>query len=277
MPVVRCRSLRRAAKIAPAILLAFALLPRVNADTILLRDGDRVTGKVTSAGKKVYRITTAYGRLVVPIERIVKVTYDDGREEVFIAPPPPTPPPPETIRLDVFVSGDSFWQAWPPQEAPDDRSLRLVVSLDEDPLVAYVDSQLDNDIPGAVVNTFVFDPTQTERIVWGQAHALPPETKPGQVRLGLELPVEKAGHHSVVLVYQSNDGTTQAPTWKDLRGSSIEVDLAPKVVTTLRLDQSRGGMNFGGVLRRNRMRKTETFRMQISSGPPSVAEPPPQP
>ena len=46
-----------------------------------------------------------------------------------------------------------------PQAAPVDPSLRLELRLDDETLASYVDSTLDpEDLPKAVVNSFVFSP-----------------------------------------------------------------------------------------------------------------------
>lgn len=257
-------------------LFALSVVPSAAiADSLQLKGGDRITGQVTAAGKRAYRITTPYGRLLVPTEQIERILYDDGREEVFVS--RSTASARDPLRLVLVVTGDSFWQAWDPHDPPADATLRLLVTLDAQAIAAYVDPQLDRDIRGAIVNTFAFEPAQTTRTSWQDAHALPPEAKPGNVRLPLDLPREKLGRHRVGVAYQWNAGNKDAPDWRDVSGASLEVDLQPNAPTVVRIEQSRGEMSFGGAFRKGRMRKTETFQIRPVLDRPDYAAPPASP
>jgi hypothetical protein len=161
------------------------------------------------------------------------------------------------------VVGDSFWQAWDPKEAPSDPTLRLLLRLDGQPFAAYVDPQLDHDIPGAVVNTFAFDPAQMTYQTWDQAIASPPVITPGRALLRVDLSREKAGRHTLELCYQGNLGSKESADWHDLKSSSLDIELATNAPTTVRAEQARQQMSFGGGLHRPRMRRTETFRLQV--------------
>jgi hypothetical protein len=226
-----------------------------------LKEGDRITGKVAAAGKKKLRVTTPFGALLIPTDRIEKIVYDDGREEVFLTQPAaPAWKVEVPLQLVLVITGDSFWQAWDPREAPSDPTLRLLVSLDDQPTAAYVDPQLDADIRGAVVNTFAFEPVQTGRTTWDDARALPPETKPGEVHLALELAASRVGHHHLTLSYQWNAGSKDAPGWRELANAGLDVDLALGSAVTVRVAQSRGDMSF-----KKKMKKTETFQLAVST------------
>jgi hypothetical protein len=268
--VVSARGLGLGLALAAAVLVAAPL----QADTVHLVGGDRITGKVTASGKKAKRVTTAYGRLLIPTDKIDKVVYDDGREESFLPPPAPLLVP-EHLRVQFAMTGDSFWQAWEPKSAPADPTLRLLILLDGEPVAAYVDAQLDSDIAKAVVNTFAFDPGQTVRTTWAEARALPPEAKPGLVRFDLELPLRHAGTHRIGLVYQSNAGNKERPDWRDLMKSELEaVELAQGVPAAVRIEQSRGEMSFSGMLKKQ-MKKMETFRVQMLPDHEATAAAPP--
>jgi hypothetical protein len=254
---------------AMAAVLCLALLApgRSVADTIHLKEGDRVTGRVTAVGKKKFRVTTPFGSLLIPIDRIERILFDDGREEVFLtAPPPPAWKVEVPVRITLVVTGDSFWQAWDPREAPADPTLRLLIALDDQPTAAYVDPQLDRDIRGAVVNTFAFEPEQTGRTTWDDARALPPETRPGEVHLALEVAATRVGHHRLSLSYQWNAGSQDVPGWRELVNAALDVDLALGTATEVRLAQARGEMSF-----KKKMRKTETFEIAVST--PGTAAP----
>jgi hypothetical protein len=250
----------RRALVLAALALA-VLAARTDADTVQLKEGDRITGKVAAAGKKKFRVTTPFGVLLIPTERVEKIVYDDGREEVFLTQPAGAAWKVEVpLKLTLVIVGDSFWQAWDPHEAPADPTLRLLVSLDDQPTAAYVDPQLDPDIRGAVVNTFAFEPDQTGRTTWDDARALPPETKPGEVHLPLELAGSRAGHHHLTLSYQWNAGSKDTPGWRELANAGLDVDLALGHPTTVRVAQARGEMSF-----KKKMRKTETFQLEVSA------------
>jgi hypothetical protein len=252
-------SAQRVAILACALLWAAASL---GADTVYLKDGDRVSGKVGASGKNARQVVTPYGRLLLPDEVIDRIVYADGREERLAPVATPTPPP---THLDLFVTilGDSFWQAWDPREAPEDPSLRLVSHLDGRPFAAYVDAELDEDIEGATVNTFAFDPAQTSRTQWQGAKALPPQASRGRVRLHVELPLDKAGPRHLRLTYQANGGSREAPEWRDIQETSLDVVLGAAAPLPVRLEQSRGEMSFGGAAGKGRMRKAETFKLRL--------------
>jgi hypothetical protein len=247
--------------VTTAALVLALLAGHANADTVLLKEGDRITGKVAALGKRKFRVTTPFGALLIPVDRIEKIVYDDGREEVFLTQPAaPAWKVEVPLRLTLVITGDSFWQAWDPHEAPADPTLRLLVSLDDLPTVAYVDPQLDPDIRGAVVNTFAFEPEQTGRTTWDDARALAPETKPGEVHLPLELAASRVGRHHLTLSYQWNAGSKDAPGWRELANAGLDVDLALGNPLTVRVAQSRGEMSF-----KKKMRKTETFHVEVST------------
>jgi len=249
-----------------------------------LKDGDRISGRVGRSGKDAQRVTTAWGRLVIPNEKIEKIVFADGREETFLPPATPTPAALPTAmlpaRVQLAMTGDSYWYAWDPKEAPEDPTLRLLVSLDDRHVAAYVDSHLDEEkgVPG-VVNTFAFDPAQTSRTVWDEARVLPPEAAPGRVRLLIELPDRMLGGHHLTLAYQWNAGTRESPEWRELLHSSLDIAIDAATPTAVRVEQSRGEMTFGGVFKKS-MHKTETFRLQVfpdhepgpavKPGPPSA-------
>ena len=139
--------------------------------------------------------------------------------------PPPPPPPPPPATLVVVVSGDTFWQAWDPKAAPEDPSLRLEVRLDDRVVASYTDVNLDpEDLPKAVVNSFVFSP---ERLFVSAAEGVavaPPELAAGEIRLPIVFPAELAGRRRLRLAYQVNDAGSAAPQWRDVVLALGEVD-----------------------------------------------------
>ncbi len=242
--------------------LALLALPAA-ADVYHLSNGDRVTGKTVSKAGNQFRIQTPYGRLTIPKAKVHKIEKDDGTEEFLNLPtgvptPAPTPPP---LRLVLIVTGASFWQAWPAKEAAADPTLRFQVSVDEEPLATYVDTQTDPDIPGAVVNAFSFEPgiaiDAPEAVT---AHA--PESRPGRISLRLDAPVERAGERRLRVAYQTNDAGKEEPVWRDVSAASIHVTLEPDTTNFVRLRQDRGRMEFSG-LTRKRMKNVETFRIEM--------------
>ena len=106
-----------------AAALVLAVAATAGADVVYLTNGDRISGKVVTAGRKSYVLQTPYGRLNVPRIRIWKVEKPDGSEELLNSPDAAAVP---TARLILVVMGSTFWQAWDPKDAAGlDPSLRL--------------------------------------------------------------------------------------------------------------------------------------------------------
>jgi hypothetical protein len=251
-----------------ALLVLVASLvatPLLAADVVVLLNGDRVSGKVVGSITRRVRVQTPYGMLVIPADKVERILRNDGSTEVVnVKPqpePPPPPPPPPPAALVLVVSGHTFWQAWDPKSAPADPSLRLEVRLDGRPIASYTDVNLDpEDLPKAVVNSFVFAP---ERLFVKGAEGITaagPELVSGEIRLPMSLPAELAGRHELRLAYQVNDATSQAPQWRDVCVAAGEVALAPGETKRVRVQQDRGTMEYSG----RRMRNVETFRATVA-------------
>jgi hypothetical protein len=248
-------------RVAGALLALAALVAAAaSADVVELKNGDRVTGRVTK-GRRRIRVDTGFGVLSIPRERVERIRRDDGSVEELtppapVAPPPPTPPP--TTGLVLIVQGDTFWQAWDPREPPFDPSLRLELRLDEATLVSYLDPNLDpDDLPGAVVNSFIF---AAERLFLRPAdgvRAFPPEIREGLAHLALELPATLAGRSRLRLAYQVNEETTALPRWRTVLEAATDLTIVPGTTARVRLDQSRGQMEYT----RRQMRGVETFQV----------------
>ncbi len=248
------------------VVLAFLVAaPLFGADVVVLLNGDRVSGKVIGRITKRVRVQTPYGTLVIPAEKVERILRNDGSTEMLNAPPapeptPPPPPPPPATQV-VVVSGDTFWQAWDPKAAPADPSLRLDVRLDGRSIASYTDVNLDpEDLPKAVVNSFVFSPKQLFVNAADGVTAAAPELVSGEIRLPIALPPELAGHHELRLAYQVNDGTSAAPQWRDVTLAAGEIDLASGQTTRVRVQQERGTMQYSG----KKMRNVETFRATVT-------------
>ena len=206
-----------------------------------------------ATGAKRIKLRTPYGRLEIPRTEIERLLWDDGREEVLNAPPEPKTTP----DLVLLVSGHTFWQAWDPARAPADPSLRLAVRLDGQEVVAYTDVNLDpEDLPGALVNSFVFLAERLFVRPGEEVNALPPEPGGGKIRLALELPEEFVGERRLELAYQVNDGSSAYPDWRDVVQAGTRVDLTPERPAHVRLEQDRGLMEYKDA----GMRLVETFR-----------------
>lgn len=254
----------------PALLavaaLAVVAAPPLRAEVVILVNGDRVTGKVVGKITRRVRVQTPYGVLVIPADKVERIRRDDGHEEVLNAPPAPPPlppPPPPPVSLAVVVTGATFWQAWDPRAAPEDPSLRLEVRVDGRPVAAYTDANLDpDDLPRAVVNSFVFAPERLLVSAAAGVEAPPPVRAAGEIRLPLVLPPDLAGRRRLVLAYQVNDGPSAAPSWRDAVIAEGEVILEPGE-TRVRLRQDRGTMEYT----RRRMRNVETFFATIEPAP----------
>jgi hypothetical protein len=273
MPDLRARHLRTGrggalvlGRLAVSTLIVITGVPRARADTVYLLDGDRVTGKTASQPGGLLRVQTAFGRLLIPKGRILKIVRDDGHEEVLNEPPPPPlePKPPQPVRLVLTISGKTFWQAWDTKGGgiPEDPSLRLEVRADDAVVAAYVDPALDKgEIRKAVVNAFSFDPDVVALTPGRGAKLLPPETRPGRIQLEIVLPPDAAGRHRLRLAYQDNGGTAGEPSWRDLVESTLEVDLKSDAPNVVQIVQDRGTMEFS----QHHMKNVGTFRMEVQA------------
>jgi hypothetical protein len=259
----------RLACVAAGLTLA---APGAGADTLVLKNGDRISGRASWRTVKEIRVQTPYGVLIIPRDKAERIVHDDGSEESLLAPPPaPSPPEPTPtpapatphVKLDLVVRGQVFWQAWDKGAAPPDPSLRLELRIDSETVAAWVDGRLNpGEIPNATVNAFSFSPEEVATSTLEGVGVSAADVRPGQIRIETRLPTTYAGVRQITLAYRVNDGTSQAPSWRDLVRSSIHIELLESSPTTIRLDQDRGEMEFSGRMRK-RMKKTDTFRIAL--------------
>jgi hypothetical protein len=252
-----------------AVLLAVLAAP-AGAAVVVLVNGDRVSGKIEGRATRRFRLNTPYGILLIPREKVERVLHDDGREEIVNAkappPPPPAPPPPPPIPLALSIRGATFWQAWDPKAAPPDPTLRLEVRLDHVTIATYTDANLDpEDLPKAIVNSFVFSPERLLMRAAERVRATAPAVSREEIRLSLLLPADLAGPRGLAVAYQLNDGTAEQPQWRDVVSAEHQVTLAPGRPTELRLTQDRGTMEYS----RKKMQHVETFTAALDEPPAS--------
>jgi hypothetical protein len=252
----------------PPILLLLVLLlaaPGPAADLVVFVNGDRLSGDIVAKGTRRIRLRTPYGRLEIPRTEIERLVWEDGREEIISAPEAPAPPR-TTSELALVITGNTFWHAWDPKIAPADPSLRLVVRLGEEEVATYTDVNLDpDDLPGAVVNSFVFAPERLLVVSAEQVKARAPEPGKGGVQLVLELPPRLGGRQQLVLAYQLNDGTSSRPDWREVVEAGASVDLSPARPQRVTLEQDRGRMEYTD----HSMHFVETFRAFAHVASPS--------
>jgi hypothetical protein len=215
----------------PFVLLLLALslaVPAGAVDVVVFLNGDRLSGEIVATGTRRVRLKTPYGRLEIPRKEIERLVWEDGREEIITPPAGPI--------------------------------------LDEQAVCAYTDANLDpDDLPGAVVNSFVFAP---ERVLINPAEGVeagPPEPGRGGVRLALELPARLVGQRQLVLAYQVNDGTTSSPEWREVVEARASVDLSVGKTVRVTLEQDRGRMEYTD----RYMHFVETFRAFAHVAAPS--------
>lgn len=238
-----------------------AAAPAPPPDVFTLKNGDRISGRTVFKGRRSFTVQTRWGRLTLPRGEVARVAWSDGLEEVFVpeAAPVAEAVPEPTLSLVVVLGGRSFWQAWDPRRAtPPDVTLRLILSLDEEPLASYSDAHADpGDLPGAIVNTFDFTAPAVAVSATAPASAEPPEVRPGRVTLRLRLPADRAGEHRLRLAYQVNDATAEAPAWRDAVDATLTVGLKTESPAVAELQQDPGRMEYS----RRRMRYVESFRL----------------
>lgn len=251
--------------LAAVIVAVLAWTPRASAvDVLLLRNGDRISGRIVGETSRSIRIETPYGRLVILRVSIERIQRQDKPEEVLVPPAADAPPaaqPTRGIRLVLVVLGKTFWQAWDPKEPPADPTLRFEVRVDEEPVVFYLDGTTDPDeIPRALVNAFSFAASDVAVKAAPGVEVAPPEVRVGRIVLKLDLPLARAGQRKVRIAYQANTGTVEAPVWRDLTEGSLDLALSAATPSFVQLRQDPGRMDFSGFPRR-RMKRVETFRL----------------
>jgi len=223
------------------------------------------------------RVETPYGVLVIPVDKVERIHRDDGREEVLVNPkaaptPPPKPTPPPAPELVLVLTGATFWQAWDPKAAPEDPSLRLEVRIDDEPVATYTDVNLDpEDLPKAVVNSFVFSP---ERLFVNGAKGVtvaPPVLASSEIQLAIRLPPALVGERHLRIAYQINEAGSAAPRWKDLVTAGATVHLVAGSSVRAKIAQDRGTMEYTrkGLRGAGQMRAVETFKATIEAEPSS--------
>lgn len=245
-----------------SLLLGLVLLgpASLGADVVVMRDGDRFTGKTVIRGTRFLNLQTPYGRLRIPLDKIERIVKEDGTEEVMSPAGGPVglAPRPKPVRLLLAITGKTFWQAWHPKGPPPDPTLRLEVRLDEKAIAAYADGLLDEgEIPDAIVNSFSFAPDAVKLLPSPGVQLLAPEVRPGRVLLEIVVPPESGGRHRLRLAYQTNERTRAEPAWRDLVETTTDVELSPESPTMVQVEQDRGRMDYG----KRRMRNVETFRV----------------
>ena len=263
---------RRLVATGVAIVFGAAL---ARADVVVLVNGDQITGRVVGSVTRRVRLQTPYGVLVIPAEKVDRIKHDDGSEERLRAAPvpaaAPTPAPtPATATLLLVVTGASFWHAWDPKSAPQDPSLRLELRLDERVLATYTDVNLDpEDLPKAVVNSFVFS---RERLFVSGGEGItvsPPTLAASEIRLELRIPQALTGERRLRLAYQLNDAGSAAPRWRDVAFAGAPVRLGAGRSLRVRVQQDRGTMEYSrkGLRGASQMRGVETFRATLEVEP----------
>jgi hypothetical protein len=256
-----------------AALALVLVAASASADVVVLTNGDRVTGKVVGSVARRVRLQTPYGVLVIPVERVDRIERDDGTEQVLRPTPAPAPAPtPAPMELLLVVSGASFWHAWDPKAAPEDPSLRLEIRVDDAVVASYTDVNLDpEDLPKAVVNSFVFSPERLFVSGGDGVGAAPPSLADSEIRLEIRLPPRLAGSRQLRIAYQLNDAGSAAPRWRDVVVADLAVTLDAGRSLKVGVQQDRGTMEYGrkGLRALGQMRGVETFRATLEAQPAS--------
>jgi hypothetical protein len=246
-----------------AALLVLALAASAPGEVFFLKNGDRVTGRLATEGKRSLTVRTPYGRLVIPRAHVLRYVRDDGTE-VNPNPTPtpvPTPTPEPACTLVLEIEGSVFWYAWAPRPGEEiDPTLRFRLRLDGAPLALLTDGVTDPGAVGApLVNRFSFSDVSMDPAAGVVVAA--PELASGRVRLELRLPVDTAGTHRLDVAYQINDGTIAAPAFRDLVFADVELVLQPARAARVILLQDRGRMEYSGLFRKQ-LKHVDTFRIE---------------
>jgi hypothetical protein len=250
-------------------LLVLALLLAEGNDVVILTNGDRISGRVSSKSRRTLRFQTPHGVLTIGLDKIERLIRADGTEELLKEPPAPAPPPrslPPPIPLVLAITGKTFWQAWDKGAPPADPTLRLELRLDDAPVASWLDVTVEEgEIPKAVVNSFSFTPDALRVAATPGVKAHPPEIEPGRIRLALDLRHELQGPRMLRLAYQSNVGSTAVPEWHDLVLTEVAVVLRAGAPNNFLVTQNRGRMEFS----KRSMKDVDTFELALKLDTPA--------
>ena len=137
-------------------------------------------------------------------------------------------------------------------------------------LASYTDATLDpEDLPKAVVNSFVFAPDKLAIRVGEGVVAGPPVVVPGEIGLPIKLPGQLAGRHRLTLAYQVNEGTVSAPQWRDVVTAGADVALEAGHAAAVKISQNRGTMEYT----KRKMRNVESFTATLQPEPTRAVAP----
>ena len=131
-------------------------------------------------------------------------------------------------------------------------------------IASYTDANLDpEDLPKAVVNSFVFSPERLLMRAAEHVKVAPPAVTREEIRLAMTLPPDLAGARRLGFAYQVNDGTAEEPQWRDVVSAELAVSLAPGRAAEVRVAQARGTMEFA----KKKMQRVETFTASLDDKP----------
>jgi len=245
---------------AAALAALIGLAGTASADVFVLLNGDRITGSVHKAGTKFIQVNTDFGRLRIPRDRIERILKADGDEERLNAPPEP-----ETVDLQIEIRGNVFWYAWGGDQGTVDPTLRYEVRLDGTVVAAFEDDRSDpGEIRGALVNAFSFLPDEVTPHPAEGVELSPAEVEAGRILVRLSLPGDWAGERSLRVAYQVNEGTREAPDFRDLARGTEYVTLQAAKPQVVRQDQHSGRMEYSGLFKK-KMKNADTFRIELES------------
>jgi len=137
-------------------------------------------------------------------------------------------------------------------------------------LATYTDVNLDpEDLPKAVVNSFVFSP---ERLFVSGGEGVTvaaPSLGASEIRLEVRVPQALVGERRLRIAYQLNQAGSAAPRWRDVVVGGAQLTLVAGRSLRVRLQQDRGTMEYSRRQLRGQgqMRGVETFRATLEVEP----------
>ncbi len=211
-----------------------------------------------SVAKRV-RLQTPYGVLLIPARQggpHQARRRQRGGAARGAAPAPTPPPPPPSATLRARGDGRELLARLGPEGAPPrTRACAWSCGSTSDVLATYTDVNLDpEDLPKAIVNSFVFSPGAAvrERRPRECAAAAARARGRAEIRLEISLPAALAGEHRLRLAYQLNDAGSAAPRWRDVvvGGAPAEARRRPQRARPRAAGSRHDGVHAQGAARR---------------------------
>lgn len=96
------------------VLAALALVANLGAEEIQLKDGTKITGKLTGISGDTFQVKTAYGDINVPRSEVVTINFPENAPKTSAADGSPLPPIDEELKGEAYINRTAGFRATVP-------------------------------------------------------------------------------------------------------------------------------------------------------------------